>query len=304
MSTLTDLQQQFSLPGVVAIEPGTNGLPRVAIATPDADAHVYLHGAHVTHYQRRGRPPLLFMSARSYFETGKPIRGGVPLIFPWFGPARDPKLPAHGFARTKSWTLSDITRADDGSVTVSLTLAADDATRALWPHEFELVYRVIVGPSLGLELEVRNIGHAPFAFDEAFHTYLAVADVRAVTVAGLGNRPYLDKMDGARLKTQAPQPFPIVAEIDRVYLDTPDAVRVDDPGLARTITVAKENSSATVVWNPWVAKAKAMADFGDDAWPAMLCIETANADRHAVTLVPGGRHAMRANVKDEPREAR
>ena len=55
-------------------------------------------------------------------------------------------------------------------------------------------------------------------------------------------------------------------------------------------------SASTVVWNPWTAKAKAMADFGDDEWPGMLCIETANAADNTVTLAPGARHTMRATV--------
>jgi len=51
--------------------------------------------------------------------------------------------------------------------------------------------------------------------------------------------------------------------------------------------VGKSGSATTVVWNPWVAKAKAMPDFGDDEWTGMLCVETANAMDGAVTLAPG-----------------
>ena len=303
MQDLTELQRRFDLPGVT-IEAGQGGLPRVAVSTPAAEGHVYLHGAHVTHYQPRGKggaggqKPVLFMSAASHFAAGKPIRGGVPLIFPWFGPnAADPKAPAHGFARTVAWELREVTRVDDESVAVELFLGPSEATRKVWPHEFDLIFTVVFGPSLTMALEVRNTGSAPFKFEEALHTYLTVSDVRQVTIEGLAGREFIDKVDGAKRKTQAGA-IKIEGETDRVYLNTHDTVLVNDRAFGgRAIEVSKQNSDATVVWNPWVAKAKAMADFGDDEWPAMACVETANAADCAVTLEPGATHVMHAAVR-------
>ena len=65
---------------------------------------------------------------------------------------------------------------------------------------------------------------------------------------------------------------------------------------SRQISVTKQGSRTTVVWNPWIAKAQAMPDFGDDEWPEMLCIETANAADNAVTLAPGQSHVMSASI--------
>ena len=46
------------------------------------------------------------MSGSSLFAENKPIRGGVPICFPWFGPREgDPKSPAHGFARLTDWSV-------------------------------------------------------------------------------------------------------------------------------------------------------------------------------------------------------
>src|SRR4051794_38789457 len=102
------------LPDGVARETDPHGLERLRITTPAAEAVVYLHGAHVTHYQPKGTTPVLFMSAQSHFAPGQPIRGGVPVIFPWFGPhPTDPKAPAHGFARTTAWTLDSVTPGGD-----------------------------------------------------------------------------------------------------------------------------------------------------------------------------------------------
>jgi len=61
--------------------------------------------------------------------------------------------------------------------------------------------------------------------------------------------------------------------------------------------VEKTGSNATVVWNPWIAKAKAMPDFGDDEWPSMLCIETCNVRENAVTIAPGQSHTMGAIIQ-------
>jgi glucose-6-phosphate 1-epimerase len=299
---LKQLQDRYEIPGGLRFEAGPKGLIRAVVATPQAGAQVYLHGAHVTHYQPRGERPVLFMSAHSWFEPGKPIRGGVPIVFPWFGPrASDPSAPAHGFARLAEWHMESATQAADGSVTLVLGLDAAKATNPAWPHAYELRYRVGVGGTLGLFLEVRNTSDGAITFEEALHTYLAVSDVRRVSIAGLAGADYLDKTDGMRRKTQGPDPIRITGETDRVYLNTQTTCVVDDPAGGRRLVVNKQGSDVTVVWDPWVAKAQAMPDFGDDEWPQMLCIETCNAADHAVTLPPGHRHEMRATIRSEPR---
>jgi len=309
--SLDELRKRFTSPGV-SFESGEGGLVRAVATTDAAEAHVYLHGAQVTKFQPRGQADFLFMSGKSLFAPGKAIRGGVPLIFPWFGAkAGDPSAPAHGLVRSVGWAMHDVTAAGQGAgrvVRLTFALNSDAATKSRWPHDFELLYTVAVGPTLQLELEVRNPAGAsgPFTFEEAMHTYLAVGDVRKVSIEGLGGREYIDKPDGFKRKMQPPGAFGIDSETDRVYLATPDTVKVTDPvGAAsksgpakpRALTVSKENSAATVVWNPWIAKAKAMSDFGDDEWPQMLCVETANVDAHAVTLSPDKSHVMRAVVQ-------
>ncbi len=288
---------QFQIPGVARIEPGEGGLRRVVVDVAGAYGEIYLHGAHVTQVRPPKGKPLLFRSRASLFAPDKPIRGGVPLIFPWFGPhPGDSKLPAHGFARTSEWELRSI-RQERGGVSVALTLAASAATRKLWPHEFELRFVAHIGPQLEMRLAVRNTGDSPFTYEEAFHTYLAVSDVRLLKIEGLSGRDYLDKMLAGKRMRQGPEPIAIAGETDRVYLGTPDTVIVEE-STGRQITVAKTGSAATVVWNPWIAKAKAMADFGDEEWPSMLCIETANAAEHAVALAPGEEHVMSAVISE------
>src|SRR6266404_5629184 len=134
------------LPDSVRLEEGQGGLKRLAILTPYAEAEIYLHGAHVTHFQPHGQKPVLFMSEKSWFEPGKPIRGGVPICFPWFGARQDGQPgPAHGFARLVEWELVSAEEASGGIVEVRLRLVSSEATRALWAGEFVADYRVRVG---------------------------------------------------------------------------------------------------------------------------------------------------------------
>jgi len=286
------------LPDGARLEPGPGGLERLALSAPEGEAIVTLQGGHVTHFQPRGERPVLWVSAESRFEAGKPIRGGVPICFPWFGPkAGAPEAPLHGFARILAWTIRAVTPEADGSLRAVLELSAEAAARGGFPRELSLSLAVTVGRSLRMELTARNVDSAAVAFEEALHSYFAVSDVRQARVRGLEGVPYVDKTAGMARQPGASEPIAIAAETDRVYLGTTGTVTIEDPGWKRRIVVAKSGSSTTVVWNPWIAKAKAMPDFGDDEWSGMVCVETANAMDDAVTLAPGASHVMTATLE-------
>jgi glucose-6-phosphate 1-epimerase len=300
--SLGDLQSRLAIPDVVRFEHGPGGLVRIAVNSPLAQAAVYLHGAHVAHYRPAGQRPVLFMSAKSLFDPAKPIRGGIPICFPWFG-ARggDPAAPLHGFCRLRRWNVESVSPRPDGAVSLVLALHDTDDTRTIWPFAFALRYSITIGGSLDLALEVHNSSSQPITFEEALHTYLAVADAREVSVSGLAGAAFIDRADGMKRKQQDPQPIRIAAETDRLYLNTQSTCVIDDPKGGRRIVIEKSGSDSTVVWNPWIAKAKAMPDFGDEEWPNMLCVETANAAENAVTLSANRRHRMEAGIRIEPR---
>lgn len=295
MSELT-----IELPGSVTVDEGRGGLTRVSVSSPVATGELYLQGAHVTAWTPARKDPVIWMSKASVFAPAQPIRGGVPICFPWFGAGREPGMqPAHGFARLAVWHLVDAT---DAAGVVVLTLRLTDADVAglsaaqAWPHAFEATYTVTFGAELVAELTVRNTGEEPYSFEEALHTYLAVKDATGVTVEGLAGARYLDKAPGGGpdLVIQDGD-VTFTGETDRVYASTGTAV-VRDPGLVRTITVGKDGSANTVIWNPWTAKAAAMPDYDDAEWPTMVCLETANALSAAVALEPGQSHTMTARI--------
>ena len=289
----------MAMPAGVALYPGRGNLDHLTIDTPACTGEMYLHGAHVCAWGPRGGEPVIWMSAGSAFEAGRPIRGGVPLCFPWFGPhPTNPGRAPHGFARLLRWTLDRVAR-DGDAVTVTLSLRNDAEFDDLWPHRCALTYTASFGRELALELAVRNVGATACPVQEALHTYIAVGDIRQLAIEGLAGVTYVDKMRGGERFVQDAAPLRFTGETDRPYLDTDAAVTIVDAAWKRRVVVEKDGSRTTVVWNPWLAKAKAMPDFGDDEWPLMVCVEAANALDNAYVLAPGTEHRLCTRIRVE-----
>jgi glucose-6-phosphate 1-epimerase len=298
---LQTLSEQFAIPGVLAFSQNEQGLLRANITTPACTAELYLQGAHLTQWQPAGHKPVLFLSDRSFFTPGKAIRGGIPVIFPWFGARtptpEDPRTdgPSHGFARTADWTLAFAALAGD-DLHLTLTLSPSDTSRSLGYDDFALVYEITLGAELHLRLTVNNQGSAPLHFEEALHTYFTVGDAQQISIIGLSDTDYLDKTDHFKKKHQTDPFLKLTGETDRPYLNTNVPVNIDDPVYHRRITVDKANSNTTVVWNPWSALTATLPDMAPDGWLAMVCVETANAGSNAVTLASGEHHTMEAHL--------
>jgi len=295
-----DLAGLFDIPGALRFEKAPGGLMYAVISTPAAEAVVYLHGAHVTHWMPRGQRPVLFLSPRSLFEPGKAIRGGVPVIFPWFGTRGEGKPgPMHGFARSVQWEVEEARLRSDGKVEIALALPPDDTTRGLGYAAFHLRFRVTIGAELEMELEARNDAPEPLVYEEALHTYFAIGDIHEVSLSGLEGTTYIDKTDGFKRKTFGNEPMRIGKETDQVYVNTNATCVIHDPVWNRRIIVEKSGSGTTVVWNPWIDKTKSMSDMAPDDWQEMICVETANAADNAVHLSPGAAHSLKASIRVE-----
>lgn len=260
-----------------------------------------MQGAHLTRWQPKGEQPVLFLSERAAFEPGKAIRGGVPIVFPWFGgrtaTAQNKRTdgPSHGFARISEWTLVFAAIAGD-DLHLTLTLEPNETTRALGYDNFHLAYQMILGPELRLQLVVSNPSERPMQFEEALHTYFAVADAEQIELVGLSDTEYLDKTDEFKRKRQSETLLRLKGETDRAYVNTVTSVNMDDAVLKRRITVDKSNSHSTVIWNPWAELTAKLADMTPDGWRSMVCIETANLGPNAITLAPGAQHILEAHI--------
>lgn len=301
----------------ISFLPGKGNLPKVVINTPWSNAEIYLHGAQVTHFQKHGEAPLLFLSESSKFQNNTAIRGGIPICFPWFGamtntkgepvlqiPARFANMvppgntapPMHGFARLKAWQVKEILQHKNGEVTITLTLGNSFA-----PAEFSVDYVVTVGKTFVAEFKVKNESTTTdFIFEECLHTYFTVGDIRQVSVHGLKGASYLDKTDNFTRKQEVLEKIVIDREVDRAYLGTTSTVEIHDANLKRKITVEKSNSKSTVVWNPWIERARQMADLGDEDYQKFVCVESGNVGENRITLAPGKNSSLRIALSSVP----
>lgn len=280
------LNNRFGIPNAVTVTEGNGGLPKVVLShASGSSAEVYLHGAHITSWKTLSGEELFFLSRESWWQNDKPIRGGIPVVFPQFG-GRGP-LPAHGFARTSEWQLVRTELLGNGIVAADLQLNENAETLAAWPHRFTFGLRVMLHESaLTVAAQVVNTGEQPFDFQIALHTYFQVADIAKTAVAGLKGTTYVDTLqENARIVESRPE-IRFAAETDSVYPDAPDSLRVEDEGNGRTIAIHKTNMPDVVVWNPWIAKSQRMPDYGDDEYLRMVCVETGSIETKP-TLAPG-----------------
>ena len=256
----------------------------IGISTMWSSAEIYLQGAHLTNFRKHGEAPLTFMSQCSRFTEGQPIRGGVPVIFPWFGMREG--MGNHGFARVKNWELKEFAPAPDGSVSVRFRLP--DCPEASGFPPFTADYVVTVSEVLKLQLIVTNkAAEDTLTFENAFHTYFEVGDIAAISIVGLKGASYLDKVANFAKRTEKSEAIRITSEVDRVYLNTSGPVEIQDPRLARKIRIEKQGSNSTVVWNPWIAKSQQMPDFGNDEYQRTVCVESGNVASNELSLAPG-----------------
>ncbi|QMR43321.1 D-hexose-6-phosphate mutarotase [Citrobacter freundii] len=266
----------FALPIIEQISPvlsrrQLDELEVVVVDHPQVKASFALQGAHLLSWKPTGEDEVLWLSNNTPFKTGVALRGGVPICWPWFGPAAQPGLPSHGFARNLPWTLK-AHNEDDSGVVLTFELQSSAETRQLWPREFTLLARFKVGATCEIELEA----HGEFETTSALHTYFNVGDIAAVKVSGLGDR-LIDKVNDAKEDVLADgiQTFP--DRTDRVYLNPEACSVIHDDSLNRNIDVVHHHHLNVVGWNPGPALSVSMGDMPDDGYKTFVCVETAYA---------------------------
>ncbi|KAF2418251.1 galactose mutarotase-like protein [Tothia fuscella] len=255
---------------------------------------VLLHGASVISWKSKGEVENLWLSESAVLDGSKPVRGGIPVVFPNFGPApkdhATSKNPQHGFARNVRWEFlgkstseGEASKGSDDSVKLDFGLystALSDEARKAWPYDFGLVYSVTLSQEgLRTVLNVRNEGKEAFEFQVLLHTYLRVKDISKTTINGLASATYSDKVLSLPTATQSTPTLSINGEVDRVYKSlAQDTTSVLEGGKPR-FDVVRDNLVDTVVWNPWIEKAKGMGDFSPkDGYKNMLCVEVGAVD--------------------------
>ena len=282
----------------------TSPLPGVETHPGSGHYAVYDHGAHVWAWQPEGQRPVLWLSSATALADGKAIRGGIPICFPWFGPGfSGDKTPPHGFVRTTAWVRDSVEQSDHGLEVSYLIDQSVTGDQPLFPGAYSarLTAR-FTAEHLTVSLRVDNHGDDAFTIEEALHTYLAVSDVTTVTIDGLHDAPYLDKVAGDQAfdNVQHGQ-LQITGPTDRVFMHEGE-VTVDDPGWDRRIVLHGSGSANVVVWNPWSTGAENIADIGPGEWQGFVCVEAANAYADAITLLPGEHWTISQRIEVQPRD--
>lgn len=258
-------------------------------------------GAQPIAWTPAGQLPVLWLSPLADFEPGTAVRGGVPIVFPWFGggPEGD-RRPKHGFARTAAWHRAEVTEnvARAGQLVARYTLSSEDVdetpSTAQWPFAAELVTS-LTDTALIVSLKITNTGPEPITYEEALHTYVKVCDVGRISITGLEGCSYTDTATGTvPARGLQTEPVRFEGEVDRIY-DHAGSVVVDDPGFSRRIRLTSHGAANTVVWNPGRALGTSMADVGQ-YWSEFVCVEAANVRAAAVRLSPGEQHTLSQHV--------
>lgn len=296
MADLDALRKQFVVSGVSFGM--KNELAFVRVETLHAKATIYLQGAHLTDWQPAGFEPAIFVSRTSDYLAGKPIRGGIPVVFPWFaGDKKKDRVnghpgPSHGFVRTQEWTL-DTVQLEHHDMRLMFVLGPTAISQSMAFDSFLLAVEFAIGKTLSFTLTVKNLGAQSLKFEEAFHSYYRVVDIHEVSVTGLETTHFIDKTDSMKVKQGEVIRFAGV--VDRVYNDVTTPATVEDVAGKRSIRVEKHGSDSTIVWNP----AAPLADLGEWDWHEMVAVETGNVGTNTVELAAGETKVMGSTVRVE-----
>lgn len=270
------IKEIFDQPAIQQLSPSAKKiqygqLPAITIKHPFCSALISLQGGQLLSWQPTNEQrPILWLSEKADFCPGKPIRGGLPLCWPWFSNVR---TPMHGFARIEQWDLLSV-EENQYDIKIQLGLRDSEATHTLWPNAFAALVTLRLGTKAYIELSYRG----SFAATAALHTYFNINDVRHTTVSGLGHI-YYEARTETYLKTSATS-LTFTGPIDRIYT-TPEATTyIHD--MDRIIKVKHHNGSDVVVWNPWQEGAEKIVDMNAESYKNMLCVETARIEKPLV----------------------
>ena len=292
---IEQLNANYGITNKVKFVEGEGGFPIIEIENEYAIAKISVYAGQVLSFKPVGQAEdVMFLSSKAYYQTGKAMKGGTPICWPWFGPDPEGKGRAsHGIARNRLWQMRNVVSTQDGAVQVTMGLVDTPETRQIWDYSFDFSIVITVRDVLTIDLLTRNTGSEPFAITQALHTYFQIGDINQVTVSGLADKDYLDKVDGGQQKTQSGE-VTFSGECDRIYLDVPAKLTISDRSWQRKIIVTATNSKTAIVWNPGAAISAKMADLGDQDYQHFVCVETANAADEVIEVAAGEQYQMTA----------
>jgi len=296
MVDIDELDEKFSIEGEVGFAELEEDMIFLSVSNKYAEADICLYGAQITNYKTHNTMDILWMSPESNFTEGSPIRGGIPVCFPWFGPHKtDESKPQHGFARLMCWDVLETAVLPKGETLVRLQLCSSEETKAFWDYDFFAELEIIVGKTLSVALKVTNTSAKSFEYSSALHSYFNISSIEEILIEGLQNTKYHNQLEPGDF-IQETEKLEIHNPVTHHYYDTETTCVIDDPVFNRRIQIAKSGSTCTTVWNPWEETCSKIDDLPDDAFQSFVCVETVNAFNNTIELAPGETHETTAII--------
>ncbi len=265
--------------------------PILRIKTELCTAEISLYGGHILQWTPAGQLPVIFMSPKAVFTSGKALRGGMPICWPWFGKnTEDSTLPAHGIARTALWQHAGTEELEDGTLRIILALPP---TQELMPSAALIIE---LGNELLVSLMTMDVQRT-MPFSAAMHTYFAVSDYETVAITGLEECAYTEY--AADAIPHCEDPLIPAGPIDRIYHPVPEEqlITIHDPAWERSINIYRAGSQSAVVWNPGQKLAAGMADLGAEAARGFLAVETTAVPAENLVLRCGETHRLTTRIE-------
>lgn len=269
----------------------SNGLTFLDVSNALASARISLFGGHVLSYiPKSDEKERLWVSPHAYLNGERPIRGGIPVCWPWFSDDHGREkgaLPAHGFLRTQVWKLVNSEDTDNGT---SIKLAPSFTRAEGFENDCKVTMLINVGETMEVSLITENSGVVPFEFNCALHSYFHVDHIQKTQLNGIEG-DYKDKLDDWAVKP-TPTPYTITGETDRIHLAPIEVAEIEVDGSPFTDVLSQGNDSL-VVWNPWQGAAS-ISDMDAFGYKHMLCVETSLT--RGKTLAPGESHTLKQTI--------
>tara|TARA_R110002126_G_scaffold38993_2_gene115988 strand:- start:1515 stop:2441 length:927 start_codon:yes stop_codon:yes gene_type:complete len=262
-------------------------LPCLKLQFADATAVVSLYGGQVLSYQPTPDNEQLWLSEQAQWHNGSAIRGGVPVCWPWFGPAEckinpaQSPLPNHGLVRNRMWQIQH-TETTASASCATLTTTVNDMPSTLWPQTTSVQQTAALSLTLKLDacqLSIQLSCSSQLYQQAALHSYFRVNSLLQSQVTGLSPR-YFDKVSNTE-RHNTGSDVRCTAETDRIYPDTGNTLQLIDNN--RQLRIHQSGHDASVIWNPWQQKSRDLPDMTDHGFTEFICIETARLKLEVAT---------------------
>ncbi|KAI0322340.1 galactose mutarotase-like protein [Amylostereum chailletii] len=234
-----------------------------------SSAEILLYGATIISWKSADStsPDLLerlFVSSKAALDGSKPVRGGIPVVF-----------PQHGFARNEVWNFDSVVMDAAAAVSVKLTLAPRPSIAAVYSQDFELEYVVTLAEhQLSADLHIANPSQtSTLEFQALLHTYIR-APAQDVAITPLTGKNFLDKTQSspdARHKQENRTVVDVKQFTDAVYEDAPNTIHVAWPGGGLVLKMAGFKN--VTIWNPQADAGRKIGDMEDEGWEHFVCVE-------------------------------